>query len=134
MAGRNSHIEMNKVMVGDVVCIGISGEQSRTGHCPHVQKPGLTHSFQQPLTNFPVSLGHSYFICYMRRMEFLILSHCNPPSNPENHKLANDGIHPRKGHDQNTDSGPGTYINHKSSTGDQPGAGITPSMKEGKYT
>lgn len=31
MAGRNSHIEMNKVMVGDVVCIGISGEQSRTG-------------------------------------------------------------------------------------------------------
>lgn len=66
-------------------------------------------------------------------MEFLSLSHSTPPSNPENHKLANDGIHPRKGHVQNTHLGPGTYINHKSPTGDQPGVGITPSTKEGKY-
>lgn len=65
-------------------------------------------------------------------MEFLILSYSAPPSNSEKHKLANDGIHPGKGHVHNL--GPGTYINHKSSTGNQPGVGITPSMKVEKYT
>lgn len=43
-------------------------------------------------------------------MEFKILSHPVPPSNPENYKLASDGSHPRKEHVRNTDLGLSTYI------------------------
>lgn len=69
----------------------------------------------------------------MRRMEFIILSLSVPPSNPENYKLANDGIHPRKGHVQNTEYRSRYLYYHKSSTGDQPVLRVVPSVKEGGY-
>lgn len=50
-------------------------EQASIGHCTDIQQPGLTHSFQQLLSNFPNSLGQSSFICKMRRMESINLSY-----------------------------------------------------------
>lgn len=85
-------------------------DQDRIRHCTDIQKSGITHSFHQPLSNFPKSLGCRIFICKMKRMEYIKLSHFLLPSSPKNHKLANDGIHHRKEHVQNTDLGPGIYL------------------------
>lgn len=92
-------------------CVKGQGKDgNRISHCTDIHESGLTHSFQQSLSNFPNSLGHSILICKMKRMEYINLSHFLLPSNVEIHKLANDGVPLGKGHVSNTDLGPGIYI------------------------
>ena len=78
-------------------------DQERSRPCTDIQNPGFTHSFQQPLSDVPKSLGCNIF--YLQNEEDVVnikLSHSLLPSNP--------GTQNRKEHVQNTDLGPGIYI------------------------
>ena len=41
-------------------------DEERSRPCIDIQKPEFTHSFQQPLSNVPKSLGCNVFICKMK--------------------------------------------------------------------